>query len=96
MVQHDVISRAKGNIALSKLIPTGEYLDLVDAGNVTQNPTRYRARALNAAEIIRQYRQCPIVRQACHESTALQDILDNLDFEHNAGPLARSSAKASC
>jgi hypothetical protein len=89
MSQDDVVTRAKSGIAIQKLVPVGEYLDLADSTSVLEsNPTRYQALSVAALDILRQFRTDTRVRETCQESTALQELLDNVDFEAGTGVLA--------
>ena len=83
-----IIERAAGNLAVSKLVPVGRYLDLVDAGELCLDPLRYQAMAVGALDMLKQYRTNPTVRAACGNSQALADMLENIDFAVGVGALA--------
>lgn len=84
----EIIEHAAGNLAISKLVPVGEYLDMVEAGERTLNPERYQSMAASARHMVTQFRKHAKVRACCAASPALRDILDNADFAAGEGPLA--------
>jgi hypothetical protein len=94
MMQEQVVARAKSGIAIQKLVPIGEYLDLSESGILESNPLRYQALACAALEIIRTFRTDATVREACHDSSALLELLENLDFDAGAGVLVDSRSVA--
>lgn len=83
-----IIERAAGNLAASKLVPVGRYLDLVDAGELELAPMRYQAMSTGAMAMLKQYRTNPAVRAACAQSQSLSDMLENVDFTVGVGALA--------
>ncbi len=96
MTQDDVVMRAKSGIAIQKLIPVGEYLDLADSTAILEsNPTRYQALSVAAMDILRQFRTDTRVRETCQESTALQVLLENADFDAGTGALIDARCAAS-
>jgi len=94
-MQEQVVARAARGIAIQKLVPIGEYLDLADSTDILESrPGRYMALAVAAKEIIRQFRKDEGVRDACRDSTALLELLDNADFEVGQGTLAETHRSA--
>lgn len=90
-MQDEVVARAKSGMAIQKLVPIGEYLDLADCTAILKsNPSRYQALAVTALDIIRTFRDHQLVRDACHDSTALLELLQNSDFEAGMGDLVES------
>lgn len=83
-VKMEIVERAVGNIAVSKLVPVGEYLDLADAGIVTCSPERYRALSAAVLDMLKDYRMNPAVRKTCAESPALTELLENVDYAAGA------------
>lgn len=94
-MQEQVVARAARGIAIQKLVPIGEYLDLADSTDIlASRPERYMALAVAAKEIIRQFRTDEGVRDVCRDSTALLELLDNADYEVGQGALAESHRPA--
>lgn len=90
-MQDEVVARAKSAMAIQKLVPLGEYLDLADGTTILQSrPSRYQALATTALDIIRTFRDDQLVRDTCQDSSALLELLQNVDFEVGAGVLAKS------
>jgi hypothetical protein len=90
MIQDDVVARAKSGLAIQKLVPLGEYLDLSENGILASDPVRYQTLATEGTFILRQFRTDERVRDICQDSPALLALLENVDFEAGAGAIADS------
>lgn len=87
-VKNEIVERATGNIAISKLVPVGEFLDLADTGVVECSPERYRALAAAVVEMLTEHKRNPLVRKVCADSLALTELLENVDFASGAKQMA--------
>lgn len=92
MIQDDIVARAKSGMAVQKLIPLGEYLDLMESRVLEPHPTRYQELSIEALAIIDKFRTDRGVREACGDSTALSELLENVDYKDGTGALSASRA----
>lgn len=77
------VNEIRANRAALELRPLAAYLDDHDAGRVPANALGYQSAAQKVRILLAPHLANPYVRQLCHKSQALYEILGNLLIEQD-------------